>query len=189
MSGTGIADADMSSVFTPMIGATGTVLLPANANVKSVEPNGALGVIAITKQAGAPTGMFTGAFVPPVTAFVAQSVVLYVKAAGTLLVSAMPVAQATVGPPLMIVANAVAAVPTITDRLAGRIAAASAVAAGSGVQCGNTAMASIPVCVWPTDVATLEFAPTVARVDVVGTPSVITTAHSSMPSLPTIFFW
>src|SRR5262250_482942 len=76
--------------------------------------------------------MLTGAFVAPVTAFVLQSVVLYVNVAGIPVASAMPTAQASVGPPLMIVANSVAVLPTITDRFAGSIAAASAVGAGSG---------------------------------------------------------
>src|SRR5262245_44639690 len=164
MSGTGVAELDSSSVFTPTIVATGTVLLPVNANVTSVGPNGALGVTAITKHAGAPGGMLTGTFGPPVTAFVLQLVALYVKAAGTLLVSAMPVAQATVDPVFMIVANAVAAVPTVTDRLAGRIAATAVVCGGSGRHSGNTAMASIQICVSPTAVAVFDFTSIVASI-------------------------
>ena len=70
--------------------------------------------------------MLTGALSAPVTALVAQSVVLYLKVAGIRLANEMPAPKAVLAPELMIVANAVAVFGICTERLAGRTAATSA---------------------------------------------------------------
>src|SRR5437867_627244 len=57
MSGTGVGDADKSSVFTPVMTAGGTTPLPAMANATSVGSRAATGVIATTKLCAAPGGM------------------------------------------------------------------------------------------------------------------------------------
>src|SRR5262245_2255371 len=66
MSGTGVSDADRSSVLTPISATTGGALDPSNLNVTSVGGNAALGVIAITKVWLPPMGMSTGVLGEPV---------------------------------------------------------------------------------------------------------------------------
>src|SRR5262245_26912779 len=76
--------------------------------------------------------MFTATLSPPVTALVAQSVVLNLKLAWMLVASVMPAPHARFGPEFTMVANTVAVVPTCTDRLDGSTAATRLVAEGSG---------------------------------------------------------
>ena len=73
---------------------------------------GAVGVKANTKLCATPSGMSTGVFGVPVTWFVAGSVVWKTNAAATLAAGARLHTVDVPGPGLMMVANAVAEMPT-----------------------------------------------------------------------------
>ena len=75
MSGTGVADAESSNVFSPGLIAARLALVQTNPNSISVGAIGALGVKAKTKLCGAPSAIFTGVFGLPMTALVAGLVV------------------------------------------------------------------------------------------------------------------
>ena len=76
--------------------------------------------------------MSTGVLGVPVTALLVGSVVWNVNLAGTIVTGTMAQLVATLMPELMIVANAVTALPTCTERLDGSTAATSALALGAG---------------------------------------------------------
>src|SRR5204862_301934 len=88
----------------------------------------------ITKHAGCPGSMFTGTLSAPITALVAQSVALYVSAAGIGVARPMPVWEAGLAPALRMVANTVADVFASTARLDGKIAATRTVGGGGAAK-------------------------------------------------------
>src|SRR6516162_6152919 len=125
MSGTGALDPDSSSVLSPEVVGAGAALAQAKLNPTSVGANAAVGVKAMTKLCAAPCGISTAVLAVPVTWLVAGSVVWKAKLAGTLVAGVIVHDVAVPGPVLMIVANAVAAIPTWTERLIGNTAASN----------------------------------------------------------------
>src|SRR5438874_1348598 len=85
--------------------------------------------------------MLTGVSGAPVTALVAASVVWNLNVTGSALMGAGAQPVAGSGPGLMIVAKTVAGVPTWTDRLAGRMAAAR-----EGPELSNRNARTWPLC-------------------------------------------
>src|SRR4029453_1192503 len=110
-SGTGVAEAESSSVFNPVLMGAGSLFAQSKLNCTSVGAIGALGVSAKTKLCVAPAPTFTGVFAEPVTWLVAGSVVWYVNVAGRLVIRVSAHAIAVSDPALMSAANAVAVVP------------------------------------------------------------------------------
>src|SRR5580700_7891875 len=100
-------------------------LAQVKANATSVGAKAAVGVSAITKLCACPAGMLAGVLAVPVRALVVGSVVWNTKPAGMPVVGAIVQVEASAGPALMIVANAVAVLPTATERLVGSTAATS----------------------------------------------------------------
>ena len=74
MSGTGVADAEKSSVFNPELIGAGSVLVQSKLNSTSVDATGAEGVSEMMKLRAACAGISTGAFGVPVGRFVSGSV-------------------------------------------------------------------------------------------------------------------
>src|SRR5215467_15415101 len=67
ISGTGLADAEKSSVLTPTMGATGAVFAQAKLKVTSVGAMAPAGVRAMTKLWAPPAGMAAGTLGAPVS--------------------------------------------------------------------------------------------------------------------------
>src|SRR5580700_3335609 len=109
MSGTGSADADRFSVFTPVSEGAPAALMQEKSNATSVGAKGALGVSPRTKLCDWPAGTSIGAFGSPVGMLVSGLVVWKEKLAGTLVCGTVLHAEAVAAPALAIVANAVAA--------------------------------------------------------------------------------
>ena len=65
MSGTGVADAESKSVFSPMLIGAGSVFAQSKLNCTSVGAMGAVGVMAKTKLCAAPAAISTGVFGQP----------------------------------------------------------------------------------------------------------------------------
>src|SRR5712691_622648 len=126
MSGTGVLDAESNNVLMPEMARAGSVLAQSNCNCTSVGGNVAVGVNAKTNVCAFPPGISTGVLVEPITALVVGSVVRKTKVAGTVVSGAMVQPVAVLEPVLIIVAKAVAGVPTWTERLLGSTAATSA---------------------------------------------------------------
>src|SRR5262245_62060610 len=136
MSGTGLEDAVRFSVFNPTTVGARSVFVQLKPNWISVGLISSVGVSEITKVCVVPPGIFTGVFGVPIGRFVAGSVAWNVKGVGTPVSCVIPhlapsTPRATVAgakgstlkrPPLVMLANTVAPVPTVTDRLVGRIA-------------------------------------------------------------------
>src|SRR6266536_2578538 len=62
MSGTGVADAESSKVFSPVLVGAGFVFPQAKLSCRSVGAKGAVGVMAKTKLCAAPDAMFAAVF-------------------------------------------------------------------------------------------------------------------------------
>src|SRR2546427_1445902 len=112
MSGIGVAEAEKRNVLMPRRFAAGAVFAQSKTRGTFVGAIGAVGVKANTKLCATPAGMSIGVFGVPVTWFVAGSVVWKLNVAAMLAPGATLHVVAVPGPGLMMVANAVAAVPT-----------------------------------------------------------------------------
>jgi hypothetical protein len=146
VSGTGDVDADSSKVLRPVL--LGGALTPVQSkpSITIVGANGALGVNAMTKLCEAPAAIDTGVFGEPVSALVAGLVVWYTKLAGTMVTGTTVQPLAADEPLLMMVANAVAVLPTWTDRLDGNTAATSGDASHVRLlRCTNASSDVLPV--------------------------------------------
>src|SRR5262250_791608 len=125
MSGTGVAEADNRSVLIPGRLTAGAAFAQSKTMGTSAGAIGAVGVKANTKLCVPAAGMSTGVFTVPVTWLVTGSVVWKANVAATLVPGARLHPVAIPDPALMMVANAVAAAPTRTERLLGSTAATS----------------------------------------------------------------
>jgi len=124
MSGTGVVEPERFKVLTPVTEAAGLgALAQVKVNAISVGAKVAVGVRAITKLCACPAAMLTGVLAVPISALVVGSVVWNTKLAGTPGAGAIVHVAALSGPASMIVAKAVAVLPTSTERLSGSIAA------------------------------------------------------------------
>src|SRR5580692_8773222 len=123
-SGTGVVEADRLRVLIPGAEDAGfDALAQLKVNATLVGAKGASGVNSITKVWSFPAGMSTGVLAVPVSLSVVGSVVWKANCAGMLVAGAIVQVDALSVPALMIVANAVARLPTCTERLVGSTAA------------------------------------------------------------------
>src|SRR5262245_49635122 len=67
MSGTGVTEAESSSVFSPVLIGAGSLFAQSKLNCTSVGPIGAVGVMAKTKLCAAPASIFAGVLGKPMT--------------------------------------------------------------------------------------------------------------------------
>jgi hypothetical protein len=117
-------EAESSSVLSPVLIGAGFVFEQLKLKRTSVEAIGEFGLKDKTKLWAAPGGMSTGIFGNPMAWFVRGLVVWKLKVAGIAVTKEMPQLVAVTDPALTMVAKAVAKVPTWTERLDGRTAAA-----------------------------------------------------------------
>ncbi len=130
MSGTGPVEAESNSVLSPTTPGAGKEFRQSKVNATSRGAKASVGVKAKTKVWATPAGISTGVLAVPVTALVVGSVVWKLKVAGKVVTGEIEQPVAVAVPALMMVAKAVAGVPTCTERLAGRTAETTAAAGG-----------------------------------------------------------